>query len=202
MSSSSPELLHSKLTESEKKKKLEILSEGIKSARETSFQDRWKEIQKTPQGQRNIDAARRLGLNISLVGIDMIPIAGDVAEVGVIGAKAAGTLSKTEKLKRAAHAYSKSSLENAKNKYDLTPDISLTETVAIEAVSAPFEAATGGVLPSYAINTLRQFHADVVKGNFEGTTSTLGYLFTGDRKYYEKLKQHSAELDAASKEFA
>lgn len=170
--------IHEQHTEEERKHRLELLNKGVDSGVNKSFKDRWAEISNTPAGKNAIDAWKRASFNTAFTALDMAPVVGDLSEASLTALKV-----------------SKEIAQKTTDNYDPTPSIGAAEAVAIDLTTAPLEALTGGALPSYGIKTVRQLHADIEQGNFEGSTATLGYLFTGNPKYYEELKADKLKLD-------
>lgn len=165
-------------------KRRELLDRGVDSAVRTSFIDRWKQVTQTEKGKNAVDAWKRLSFNAAFTALDAAPVVGDLSEASLTTVKVSKEVLKSNK------------------DYDPTPDISATEAVAIDLSTAPLEALTGGALPSYGIKTVRQLHADIEKGNFKGSSATLGYLFTGNPKYYEELQGDLPRLESYKKVLA
>jgi len=162
------------------KAKFNEFKESLFSSERAGITERWKDISNNPEAKETLVALARLGINIGFTVADMIPGAGEVTETGLNALKMAGTIYAPLR------------------DLDPTKSLSATETIAVQALTSPVELASLGTAPTYLINTIRQTWADYKAGNFSKAKEVVGYLITGNRDYYDKLKENSSKLDAAA----
>jgi hypothetical protein len=204
--------------------KVERIANEVGKATQMSLYERWQFINSDPECQETFKKIQqiqfRTGVNTLLAGLDVIPFVGEAGEATNLLAKAnkASSFSKdatkfsmdaTKSVAFGIEAKRAGKLlrESQKNKehlaaiLDTTPNISLKESLAIKAVTAPLEIATGGVLPSFMIEAIYQLYKDTTDPKLhEGIKRILLVLFTGRVKEYDETAK--INLDKAAGEFA
>jgi len=163
-----------------KKEKLERLENGLSSSERAGLIERWRDVSNNAEAKEALAALARLGINVGFTIADMVPGAGEVMEPALNTYKTA------------------SKFIPSLRKFDPTKDIGITESIAVQALSSPTELASLGTAPTYLINTLRQTWADYKAGNFSKAKDVVGYLITGNKDYFTKLKENSSNLETAA----
>ena len=93
------------------------------------------------------EVVKRTGTNIFRGVLDILPFGlGEISETSAL----AGKISKGSKM-----------FAKGLGKLDTTPDISVQESLAIKAATAPIEMATGGMFPSYLFEAGAQLYKDL-----------------------------------------
>ena len=139
----------------------------------TSLVGRLGEIAKNPEAKEGIVAAGRLLVNVGISAVDLVPVVGEVV------------------------GWTADALKFVKP-LDLTPDVSKSVAIGTEAL----EFAGMGAVPTHAIETVLQAHADLKEGRFENAKNAIAYLITGKENYSNELKENKGRLDEAAKQFA
>jgi len=138
-----------------------------------SIVERWKEVTQDDRTKEGMKSLGRLAANGLISAAEFVPVVGEIPDWIAKAAK-----------------FTKKSL-------DLTPDVSKTTTVALEGV----DIATGGFLPSRAVELLIQARADYNKGNLKSGVDAIGYILTGKKDFGLDLERNQATLDNAAKIF-
>lgn len=173
-------------------KAMEIVVDSLDKASILTISERFQFIMNDKKCKEAYEALLRTLINAGITALDIFPVAGDTAEGVVLGLKVSPWI----KNQMADLVRNPKKLEKH---FDLTPDISSGQAIAISAASAPAELLGGGTLPSYLINTLWQLKADIQNKRFDGAVDSMKVLFTGK---LDKLTPKNIErLDSARKVF-
>lgn len=171
---------------------IEKVINSLDNASKLTISERFKFIMNDPKCKESYEALSRTLINTGISAVDIFPVAGDAAEGVVLGLK----ISPWIKGQLANLVKNPKKLEKH---FDLTPDISAGQAMALSAATAPVEFLGGGTVPTYLINTLWQLKADIQNKRFDGAVDSMKVLFTGTLD--KMTPENNARLDSARKVF-